>query len=531
MQHNAADLPVFASNKWPYELRNWSRIHLFLQFMRERSSIRSAVLIASLLLGVGATVAAGLGQAGGSQPPQQPAGASGSPLAKADAAYHAGRLDEARRWLKQAIQNDPRSARAHALLGLVLARQGDVQGALRNLRQAHEIELQNPDYAYNYAVLLEQDGQFAAAIPILEGLRQKSPRSDDILVNLARAYAGAGDIQKLVDTASHLSAADYANQPLLKTLATILAGAGQTSATAELWQGAIRHDPNQALPYAALAELWIGQGQSSQALALLDGAPAAARGPLYLYAYGDAQMALRNYQKAIPVFLDLIRRSPDDQGPWQKLVRCNMLVGHLNEAEQTAEEASRHFPGAPEFQYQQAVVNYLLGRSATAMRALAPLVKEKGGEDTRPVLLMAVLKSQSGEYQEASGYFERVDQMQVGCNALASYFYGATLLRMHRLPEAEVKLEGAIRCHPRFALAEYRLGEALSQDGKSQQALAALEQATRDDPTLAEPYYALAQIRQRQGDQAGAREALARFTSLQKRGSNSEGNLFAAGLP
>jgi predicted Zn-dependent protease len=102
---------------------------------------------------------------------------------------------------------------------------------------------------------------------------------------------------------------------------------------------------------------------------------------------------------------------------------------------------------------------------------------------------------------------------------------------MHRPPEAQAKLQAAIECHPRFALAEYRLGEALSQDGKLPQAVSALEQATHDDPTLAEPYYALAQIRQRQGDQAGAREALARFTSLQKREPNSERSLFANGLP
>ena len=497
--------------------------------MPAKSNLRPTLLIASLLLWAGPLVAAGPAQSGGSKP--LPESASGSLAAKADAAYHEGRLDDARRWLEQAIQLDPRSARAHAILGLVLARQNDAQGALRNLQQAREIEPQNPDYAYDYAVLLLQDGQFAAAIPILEGLHRQSPRAEDILVNLARAYAGAGDLQKLSATVGHLPSADYGNQPLLKTIATILAGAGQTSAAAELWQAAIRHDPNQPLPYAALAELWIGQGKSSQALALLDGAPPAARGPLYLYAYGDAQMALRNYQKAIPVFLELTRRSPDDQGPWQKLVRCNLLAGHLKEAEQAAEQAGRQFPGAPEFQYQQAVVNYMLGRSATAIKTLAPLVEQRKEDDPRPVLLMAVLESQSGDYQEASRYFERVEQMQSGCNALASYFYGATLLRMHRPHEAEAKLEAAIRCHPRFALAEYRLGEAFSQDGQVEQALTALEQATRDDPTLAEPYYALAQIRQRQGDQAGAREALARFTSLRKNGSNSEGKLLADGLP
>ena len=496
--------------------------------MPVKPNLRGTILIACLL----GTLAMGLSvQARGSQAVQQPVSAGGSLLAKADAAYHSGRLDEARRWLEQALQNDPRSARAHSLLGLVLAGQNDAQGALQNMRQAHEIDPQNADYAYNYAVLLLQDGQFRAAIPIFEALRQNPSDSDDILVNLARSYAGAGDMQNLSATIRHLPSEDYNNMSLLKALATVLADAGQVSGAADLWQAAIRHVPNQPLPYAALAELWVGQGKSSRALALLVAAPAAARGPVYLYAYGDTQMALRNYQKAIPVFLELTRRAPSDQGPWQKLVKCNLLAGHLNDAERTAEQAARQFPGAPEFQYQQAVANYMLRRSTKAIQILAPVVEKPEEDDPRPVLLMAVLESQNGDYQQASEYFERVEQMQSSCNALASYFYGATLLRMHRPSEAQAKLQAAVRCHPRFALAEYRLGEAFSQDGELRQAVEALEQAIRDDPTLAEPFYALAQIRQRQGDQAGAREALARFTSLQKRGSNTEGKLLATGLP
>ncbi len=495
--------------------------------MGQKPHLRPAVLVAALLLATCPILTAGPPQASGNQSAQHRAGDSLE--AKADAAYREGRLDDARRWLEQAIRQDPRSAPAQGLLGLVLARQNDSQEALRHLRQAHEIEPQNPNYAYNYAVLLLQEGRFTAAAPMLEGLHEKSPGADDILVNLARAYAGAGDSEKLAATVSHLPASDYGNQALLKTLATILADAGQ--AAAGLWKAAIRHDPNQSLPYAALAELWNGQGQSKQALALLDGAPAAARDPLYLYAYGDTQMALRNYAKAIPAFLELTRKSPSDRGPWQKLVRCNLLAGHLNDAEQAAEQAARRFPDAVEFEYQQAVADYMLGRSGPAIKILAPLVEKPGEKDLRPVLLMAVLKSQSGDYQEASSYFERVEQMQAGCNALASYFYGAALLRMHRPSDAQAKLEAAVRCHPHFALAEYRLGEALSQDGKLPQAVEALEQATRDDPKLAEPYYALAQIRRRQGDEAGARQALARFTSLQKRGANSDRDLLTKGLP
>jgi tetratricopeptide (TPR) repeat protein len=279
------------------------------------------------------------------------------------------------------------------------------------------------------------------------------------------------------------------------------------------------------LPYSALAEFWIARGHASQALALLNGAPAAARDPLYLYAYGETGMALKDCETATSSFQDLTRRLPQNPQPWQQLVRCNMLAGHLHQAERVADQAARNFPHAIEFPYQQAVVDNMLGRTGAAIQVLSPVVGDVDENDPRPILLMAVLQSESGDYGEATRYFERAEEMERGCNALASYCYGATLLRMNRPVEAEAKLEEAARCRPHFALAEYRLGQALSRDGKSRQALSEFEEAIRDNPALAEPYYALAQLRQRLGDQAGAREALARFGSMQKHVASSDRDL------
>ncbi|MGH9448756.1 MAG: SMP-30/gluconolactonase/LRE family protein, partial [Terriglobia bacterium] len=229
-----------------------------------------------------------------------------------------------------ASQNDPHSARPYALLGLTLARQHDLHGALQNMRRAHDIAPDNADYAYDYAVLLLQDGQFATAIPILESLHRRSPGAEDILVNLARAYAGAAAFQKLSAILQNLPSADFSNLQLLKTLAGILVGARQTSAAARLWQAAIHDEPNQPLAYASLAELWIAQGEATKALALLNGAPAVARGSVYFYAFGETQMALKNYEKAVPVFRNLTRRFPQNRQAWEQLVRCNLLAGHLH---------------------------------------------------------------------------------------------------------------------------------------------------------------------------------------------------------
>ncbi|HUY12126.1 MAG TPA: tetratricopeptide repeat protein [Terriglobia bacterium] len=459
-----------------------------------------------------------------------PASGEASLLAHGESAYHSGRLDLARHYLEEAIRLAPQSARAHALLGLTMARQKDFKEALANLRQAHEYDPANGDYAFDYAVLLLQDGRFAAAIPVLEDLHRKSPQSGDVLVNLARADAGAAQFQKLSALVSALPAVDYHDAALLKTLATVLAGTKQTSTLEKLWRSAIKNDPTGPLAYAALAGIWTTQDKAIKALALLDGAPAAARGPVYLYARGKTLLALGRYDEASQSFRGITVQIPQNEQAWHEMIWAEVLANHLRKADAEAGEAAKKFSQVTEFRYQQAVVNYMLGRTTIAIDALTRILQKGGVKDPRPVLLMAVLESQTGNYESAVSYFARLPQLESGCDALASYFYGSTLLRMHRPDAAAIQLQAAIRCRLRFALAEYRLGQALTDSGKLREALTVLEQATQDDPSLAEPYYALAQLRRRLGDNAGAEAAIARFNSVHQHVKNSDQELLRNGL-
>jgi tetratricopeptide (TPR) repeat protein len=450
-------------------------------------------------------------------------------LKEGESAYRSGRFNQAQKELTEAIRLAPRSAPAHALLGLTLARQRDFENAVLNLRQAHELEPENGDYAYDYAVLLVEGGHCREAMAILKDLRQKSPLSSDILVNLARAEAGAGEFQSLARLVTALPKADYQNPELLKALATVLAGARQTATLQGMWRSAIRADPSQPLPYAALAGVWNASGKPDEALAVLDAAPAPARGPLYYYARGKTLLALGKFEEASAAFHEVTVDLPQNVQAWQQMVWAEVLANHLHRAEDAANAATQKFPDFLEFHYQQAVINYMMGRTAVALEALAPALKNGRATDPRPVLLMAVLESQSGHYEEAQRYFARLPQLEPHCDALASYFYGATLLRMHRPTRAARELKAAIRCHPGFALAEYRLGRALSESGKWQQAAAALEQSIRDDPSLAEPYYALAGIKRHLGDVAGAQAAIARFNNVRQHVKDSDRDLFRPG--
>jgi protein O-GlcNAc transferase len=475
---------------------------------------------------VGVTPSPGQAQAASSARQTTSSSQAASLEARGAAAYQSGQFKEAEPLLEGAVRLNPGSARAHALLGLTLARRDELPDAVRNLEQAHEIEPANPDYAYDYAVLLLQARHFSPAATILESLRTESPESADVIVNLARAYAGAGDFAKLSVLVSGLSGAAYGNEAQLQALATILAEAKQMTEIEQLWQAAIRHDPSQPLPYAALAEFWTARDEAGRALPLLDAAPSPARTGLYYYARGQTLLGLQNYNAACSSFQEATRLSPGNEHAWIQLVRAYMLANRLPEAEAAVESAARAFPDVSEFQYQQGVIDYMLNRSAAAMKLLTEKLSTQTADDPRAVLLLAVLESQSGDYDGARRNFERSARLESGCNPLTSYFYGVTLLRMHRPQEAAAHLQTAVRCRPHFAQAEYRLGQALSDTGMLRNAQAAFEQAIHDEPALAEPYYALAQLRRRLGDEAGAQAALAQFKSVTQHVQDSDRDLF-----
>lgn len=452
----------------------------------------------------------------GAQAPPRRAGEvseASAPLDRGIREYKAGAFESAERDLKEALRTNPHVAAAHAYLGLSMARTGDLTHATKELERASEIDPARSDYAYDEAVLLIKVKRYSAAIPILEKLRPESPQSPEVLVNLARAYAGSGEWNELSKLTAQLPDDLYGNAKFLEALAGILASSRRFDALEQLWEGAIRSEPGSSLPYAALAELWVEENRPREALALLDGAPAAARDPVFLYAYGESQMALGD-SGATVTFRRLIEQTPGNQGAWAALARAEMRAGQFADAEATAQRAARRFPGSREFLYQLAVANYLMDRNGSALAAIRPVVAAPGYRNPQAILLAAVLESETGHYREAVTYFETLKHSETGCNALATYFYGSTLLRMRQPSRAVSELRAAIRCRPRFALAEYRLGQGLAELGRTRDALGELQKSIRDDAKLSDAYYALAQLRRRMGDARGARDALAQFNQL-----------------
>jgi len=81
---------------------------------------------------------------------------------------------------------------------------------------------------------------------------------------------------------------------------------------------------------------------------------------------------------------------------------------------------------------------------------------------------------------------------------------GTLLVKLGRLPEAEVYLEESLKYDSRFPKAHFQMGVLLEKEKKDEQACKELLEAARNDPSYAEPHYLLGRIYTRKGDKPKA---------------------------
>lgn len=499
-------------------------------YRRNTAALHTSVLALSLAL-AGSMIASGQTRTGTA--PQVTSAenlrSAQDALRAAVAAYGSGDLDGARVAAANAVRLDARLAPAHELLGLVRLRQGDFAAGIHDLRSAAALDSRNSEFAYNLGVALLEHGRAAEAIPLLQQVRRAEPHSSDVLVNLARAYAATYRHQALSELIGQIPPDLYSDEQFLQTFSEVLGGSSEIAAATQLWTSAIAHNPDNELAYAAATELWLKRSKPQQAQALLETAPSHARGPIYYYALAQTDVALGRYSAAEALFERLTNQLPENARMWVGLIQARILANQPGPALTAAEEARRRFPDSAEFAYQVALVNYMLNRTPPALAALQEVLARTPNDD-RALLLMGVLQARAGDYAQAVTFFQRLVNKNAHCQALASYFYGATLLRMHRLAEAEKELREALSCNPRLQIARVRLAQAVNEQGHPTEALHELETASAAAPDLPEVYYAMAQVRRKLGDNAGAAEALKRFASLQ-RGPETDDTLLRSRVP
>jgi len=179
----------------------------------------------------------------------------------------ASRLDDAREAAKRAVALDPKSARAHTILGLVAQQKDkDAAAAKKHFLAAKEAD---PNYAfarYYLGMIAAKDGASGEAIAELEAVRKLYPRfqpaGNSPHLHLAALYDKAGETQKAIGALRELTGLDASNHQAFVRLGELLAREGQQADAGAAYLEAIHVDPFDPETHLAAAKAF----EATQAL-------------------------------------------------------------------------------------------------------------------------------------------------------------------------------------------------------------------------------------------------------------------------
>lgn len=150
----------------------------------------------------------------------------------ARAALMEGDLDKATLEVKLALQDNPRDAAAHFLLGCLLAQKGEHDQAIVGLQQASALDPTNPEALYNLGTMLLLRGEAVPASRLLENAVLIRPDHIPSYNNLAKAYFLAGLPELAVAAYEEALRLDPSNAIVLKNLVRLAEAAGFHDAAA-----------------------------------------------------------------------------------------------------------------------------------------------------------------------------------------------------------------------------------------------------------------------------------------------------------
>ena len=169
-------------------------------------------------------------------------------------------------------QPPPASATAaqHLRQGYTLYNQGNIDGAIRQWRQAIDQAPGHAEAHYRIGIALQERGELPQAITALREATRLNPDEATIHIHLARACEAAGNTQdalaayrkalQLVPTSAHVH----------HRIGHVLAAQGDLAGAMQAWRQTIHLQPDYAYAYVSLGRALGQSGQKNEAVAVYE---------------------------------------------------------------------------------------------------------------------------------------------------------------------------------------------------------------------------------------------------------------------
>jgi len=292
-----------------------------------------------------------------------------------DAYLQQGRLDEAIRQFRYALDIKPLYSDAHNNLALALARQGDLTGAVRHYREALRMEPNQALWHCNLAAVLNKQGnaeesraQYEQALALDADLPEAHNGLGSLLLRVGQVDAATAHFRQTLAVSPNDAVA-------WNGLGTILFREGENGEALRHFIKAVEFDPQSAQAHANLAVVYARDGNAARAIEHMSAAvrlePTNVQNRFRL---GQLQLRHGDPSEAVAHIAAYVQTDPEDVAARYDLALAMSLSGR-DEAARVFEEVLRLDPSHGDAWYNLGILCARQGRLEEAQRHLEKAVE------------------------------------------------------------------------------------------------------------------------------------------------------------
>jgi tetratricopeptide (TPR) repeat protein len=414
------------------------------------------------------------------------------------------------------FEDDPESADAAFIMGLIAFREGRHGAAAESIARAIALNGENADFHYYHAGSCNALGRVDEAMASYRQALRLNPDFAEAHYDLGRLLVGKGQAESATTS---FRAALRANPDLAEIhaeLGAVLAAQGKHDEAAASFGQALGLNPNHYAAQKGHAETCLRQGR-------LEAAMAGYRQALRLKpddadAHNDLAIILarcNQFHEAVASYREAIRLRPDFADAQNNLGNALRNLGQIDEAIACLREAIRIRPNYPEGHNNLAIALRRKGNTDEAIRCyqralqLRPHYAEAHNN-------LGFAWASIGKHEAAVTCYQQAVRLKPDY-VEAFHNLANALADSNRHAESESAFRQAIRLSPRDARFHKSLGLVLARQGKIDESSACLREAIRLKPDFPEAFNDLAINLARQ---AKFEEAVANYREALRHRSN-----------
>ncbi len=419
-----------------------------------------------------------------------------------------GRPADAEQLFRRAIAANPRHLSAHINLGELYITTERTKEALDVMLVAQRLAPDRPDITIKVAGLLEELGEFARALTVLERVPRAAVDGEYVRLRII-ALAQTGKMVEARALAREVAPSSPEQQA---PFAMMLAGAGLRAEALAILEAARAKEPRSfsvlyALGVVSLAEKRLDVAEDALAAAL----EVRPDDVSVLRALARVAVAEGNLEKALSFLLHARKVAPDSPGVLYDLGATAIRMGLILDAMPIFERLHSQSPREPAYLYALAVAKLAKGERPESVRLMREYVELRSNDAAGFRLLGAALQSVS-QLAEARDALER--SLALAPDPETEYLLASVLYDEGNRAAAMEAARHVLRDRPDYAAAHALLGAAYRDDGKIEEARAELERAVALDEHDLRAHYQLGLVYAKVGEKEKAKTMLDRAEVL-----------------